>query len=30
MVRDVNSEGVAVDEVLSYTIYEYDRETGGT
>ena len=28
MVRDVNSEGVAVDEVLSYTVYEYDRETG--
>lgn len=28
MVREVNSEGVAIDEVLSYTVYEYDRETG--
>lgn len=28
MVRDVNTESVAADEVLSYTVYEYDRETG--
>lgn len=28
MVREVNAEGVAVDEVLSYTVYEYNRETG--
>ena len=27
MVRDVNSEGVSKDEVLSYTVYEYDRNT---
>lgn len=28
MVREVNAEGVAMDEILSYTVYEYDRETG--
>ena len=28
MVREVNAEGVAVDEVLSYAVYEYNRETG--
>jgi len=27
MVRDVNTEGVSKDEVLSYTVYEYDRNT---
>lgn len=28
MVREVNAESVAVDEVLSYAVYEYDKETG--
>lgn len=28
MVREVNSEGVSKDEILSYKVYEYDRVTG--